>query len=76
MNSKDLLQEISQIYNQESVSWLDGLTVDSADWRFNIRTSNTEPLLRLNLEANSKNLMIEKLKEVTDLLLSKGATAE
>jgi phosphomannomutase len=33
---------------------LDGLTVDMGDWWFNLRPSNTEPLLRLNLEANDR----------------------
>lgn len=47
---------------------LDGLTVAYPDWWFNIRKSNTEPLLRLNLEANTKKLMDEKLKLLAPLL--------
>src|SRR5206468_1810712 len=39
------------------VSHLDGLSVELADWHFNVRPSNTEPLLRLNLEARSQSLM-------------------
>jgi phosphomannomutase len=46
------------------VSHLDGLSVDAADWHFNVRPSNTEPLLRLNLEARSEQLMQEKRDEV------------
>ena len=42
-----------------SVDNLDGLTVESADWWFNVRASNTEPLLRLNVEATTESLMHE-----------------
>ena len=47
---------------------LDGVTVEFDDWWFNVRPSNTEPLLRLNLEANSKELMEEKKEEVSKLM--------
>jgi phosphomannomutase len=46
------------------VDHLDGLTVDYGDWWFNVRPSNTEPLLRLNLEANNQQLMEQKRDEV------------
>lgn len=48
----------------KSVDHLDGLTVDYGDWWFNVRPSNTEPLLRLNLEANNQQLMEQKRDEV------------
>jgi phosphomannomutase len=46
------------------VSHLDGLSVDADDWHFNVRPSNTEPLLRLNLEALDQELMERKRDEV------------
>jgi len=46
------------------VSHLDGLSVEADDWHFNVRPSNTEPLLRLNLEARSQELMDAKRDEV------------
>jgi phosphomannomutase len=46
------------------VTHLDGLSVEFADWHFNVRPSNTEPLLRLNLEARSQALMEEKRDDV------------
>jgi phosphomannomutase len=49
---------------QGTVSHLDGLSVEAADWHFNVRPSNTEPLLRLNLEARSEGLMEHKRDEV------------
>jgi phosphomannomutase len=50
--------------NANSVDHLDGVTLDFGDWWFNVRPSNTEPLLRLNLEANSRELMEQKRDEV------------
>ncbi len=47
---------------------LDGLKVDYPDWWFNVRASNTEPLLRLNLEANTEKLMEEKKTELLALI--------
>ncbi|HLZ58515.1 MAG TPA: phosphomannomutase/phosphoglucomutase [Ktedonosporobacter sp.] len=47
------------------VDHLDGLTVDYGDWWFNVRPSNTEPLLRLNIEANDRALMEAKRDELT-----------
>ena len=49
---------------QGTVSHLDGVSVDADDWHFNVRPSNTEPLLRLNLEARSQELMERKRDEV------------
>ena len=47
----------------------DGLGVDFADWRFNLRLSNTEPLIRLNVESRGdRELMEAKTREVLDLL--------
>jgi phosphomannomutase len=54
----------------QSVDHLDGLTVDYGDWWFNVRPSNTEPLLRLNLEANNQALMEQKRNEVLEFIRS------
>src|ERR1700716_3773825 len=59
------LQELKERYAGEgTVSHLDGLSVDADGWHFNVRPSNTEPLLRLNLEALSEELMERKRDEV------------
>ena len=50
------------------VDYLDGITVDLGEWWFNVRESNTEPLLRLNLEANTQRLLDEKLGELKKIL--------
>ncbi|HLG79034.1 MAG TPA: phosphomannomutase/phosphoglucomutase [Ktedonobacteraceae bacterium] len=54
----------------QSVDHLDGLTVDYGDWWFNVRPSNTEPLLRLNVEANDRALMEQKRDEVLAFIRS------
>jgi phosphomannomutase len=47
---------------------VDGLTVEYEDWWFNVRPSNTEPLLRLNVEARTEELLAEKTREVLDVI--------
>jgi phosphomannomutase len=65
------LQELKERFGPEGrVSHLDGLSVDADDWHFNVRPSNTEPLLRLNLEARSEDLMHRKRDEVLDVIRS------
>jgi phosphomannomutase len=59
------LLELERRFGPEgTVTHLDGLSVLSDDWHFNVRPSNTEPLLRLNLEARSQDLMARKRDEV------------
>ncbi len=63
------LQELEERFGSEgAVSHLDGLSVDAEDWHFNVRPSNTEQLLRLNLEARSQELMERKRDEVLALI--------
>jgi phosphomannomutase len=63
------LQELKERYAGEgSLSHLDGLSFEGDGWRFNVRPSNTEPLLRLNLEATSQELMEQKRDEVLALI--------
>jgi phosphomannomutase len=45
------MNELAERYSDGDVTWLDGVSVDFPDWHFNVRPSNTEPLLRLNLES-------------------------
>jgi phosphomannomutase len=63
------LAELEKRFASEGeVSHLDGVSVTAEDWHFNVRPSNTEPLLRLNLEARSEELMEEKRDEVLDVI--------
>ncbi|MDX6482370.1 MAG: phosphomannomutase, partial [Gaiellaceae bacterium] len=59
------LQELEERFGREGrVTHLDGLSVDADDWHMNVRPSNTEPLLRLNLEARSQDAMERKRDDV------------
>jgi phosphomannomutase len=58
------MNELAARYNDGEIDRLDGVTVRYKDWWFNCRPSNTEPLLRLNVEAKSKELFEEKFAEV------------
>jgi phosphomannomutase len=65
------LQELKERFGGEGkVSHLDGLSIDAEDWHMNVRPSNTEPLLRLNLEALSPDLMERKRDEVLEVIHS------
>jgi phosphomannomutase len=65
------LQELKERYAAEgTISHLDGVSVDADDWHFNVRPSNTEPLLRLNLEARSQEQMERKRDEVLGIIRS------
>ncbi len=62
------IREIAEIYKKAKVDYLDGITVDLGDWWFNVRKSNTEPLLRLNLEAKLPGQLEEKFRELKRIL--------
>jgi phosphomannomutase len=62
------IKELADVYKSGQVDYLDGITADLGDWWFNVRKSNTEPLLRLNLEAKTSKLMDEKFSELKKLL--------
>lgn len=64
------MEEIAKRYNDAKISRLDGISIEYNDWRFCVRPSNTEPLLRLTLEARSEKLVQEKVKEVLDIIRS------
>jgi phosphomannomutase len=69
------MQRIEQEYQERegvSIDHLDGLTVEHADWWFNVRPSNTEPLLRLNVEGVDEDTMSPVRDEALDLIRSNG----
>jgi phosphomannomutase len=67
-----LLKKLVDKYSRGEINWLDGISVDFENWRFNIRSSNTEPLIRLNLEAENETLMKEKLDDLFNFILAFG----
>jgi phosphomannomutase len=65
------MREIAERYSDGGVSWLDGVSVEFPDWHFNVRPSNTEPVLRLNLESlTSREDMERRRDEVLELIRS------
>lgn len=63
------LEEIKQKYSDGKMDFLDGVSVEYENWRFNVRISNTEPLLRLNVESKKdEKLMNQKTEELLNLI--------
>jgi phosphomannomutase len=67
-DAKAKIEEISAAFADGRQDRLDGLTVEFDDWWFNVRPSNTEPLLRLNVEARTEALLRERTDEVLALI--------
>ena len=72
-NADLVFKRLKSKYSDGAIDELDGVTVQYKDWWFNVRKSNTEPLIRLNLEANTQELMDARLSEITPLI---GAVME
>ena len=62
------IRELADAYKSGTVDYLDGITVEFKDWWFNVRKSNTEPLLRLNLEAKTPAEVQGRLAELQKIL--------
>ena len=68
-NGPAKIEELKKKYADGIIDELDGLSVEYPDWRFNVRISNTEPLIRLNVESkNDSALMEAKTKELLDII--------
>jgi phosphomannomutase len=65
-----VIEQISTAHSDHQQDRLDGLTVDCGDWWFNLRPSNTEPLLRLNLEAADRNTCDHRVAELLTMITS------
>lgn len=66
-NSAQVLAKIKEKYADGKLDYLDGISVEYANWRFNIRVSNTEPVMRLNVESRGDEIL---LREKTDEILT------
>ena len=66
-DAKMVLAKVRSHYHDGELSELDGIKISYPNWWFSLRTSNTEPLLRLNLEADTPELMEEKKTEILSL---------
>jgi len=71
-DKEGMIKKLAEVFSDGEIDYLDGVTVQYEDWWFNVRPSNTEPLLRLVLEARTREMMDEK----KELLLSYLGTPE
>jgi phosphomannomutase len=67
-NQQVILEKIKQHYADGKQDYLDGVTVEYKDWWFNLRPSNTEPVIKLTIEAKTQELLEEKQKELTSYI--------
>jgi phosphomannomutase len=65
---RSVIERVAGSYPEEQRDWTDGLTIDMPDWWFNLRPSNTEPLLRLNVEAGTEEEMGRVRDEVLEMV--------
>lgn len=71
-NAKDIIESIKNDYKDGELSELDGIAISYPTWRLNVRTSNTEPLLRLNVEGYNKDEMEKHKQELIDKIKTLG----
>lgn len=69
-DAQAVMDAIEAKYSDGETTKLDGINVDFEDWHFNVRASNTEPLLRLNLEASDRATMESRRDELLELIRS------
>ena len=67
-DKKAKMQELIEVFKDGKLNTLDGVTIEYDDWWFNVRPSNTESLLRLNLEAKTAELMEERREHVAEII--------
>ena len=62
------IKQLANEFTDGNIDYFDGITVEYSDWWFNVRKSNTEPTLRLNIEAKTRNILIEKTKVLKNII--------
>lgn len=67
-NANEILDALRKKFSDGKLSTLDGIAIEYPEWRFSVRTSNTEPLLRLNVETYEKALLEEKTTSLIELI--------
>lgn len=72
LNPTKALAAIEAAFTDRQISHTDGMSVEATNWHANIRPSNTEPLLRLNIEARSQRSLDGAVKKITEIIASTG----
>ncbi len=70
-DQQTVLNKVKETYANGKQDFLDGVTVEYKDWWFNLRPSNTEPVIKLTLEADTRTLLEEKRKELENMIKNK-----
>ncbi len=67
-NKEKIFEKLKEKYSDAKISEIDGLSIEYNDWRASVRASNTEPLLRINIEGKSRDIMEKKRDEITEMV--------
>lgn len=67
-NAGEIMEKLKEQYSNGEFSDLDGVAINYPDWRFSLRTSNTEPLLRLNIETHETQNIEDKKREIVEVI--------
>ncbi|PIZ66371.1 hypothetical protein CO051_03595 [Candidatus Roizmanbacteria bacterium CG_4_9_14_0_2_um_filter_39_13] len=70
---EDVVSELKTSFSDGELSELDGIAISYPEWRFSVRTSNTEPLMRLNVEGKSEEVVHENTVKIQKMLMDRGA---
>ena len=68
---QEIIQKVKHKYSDFKIDMTDGISVSGPDWRFNLRGSNTEPLIRLNVEAKTNKIVQQMIKDLKKLIQDK-----
>ncbi|MEK7551553.1 MAG: phosphomannomutase/phosphoglucomutase [Patescibacteria group bacterium] len=67
-NAPEILEQLKQKYSDGNLNDMDGIAITYPNWRFSVRTSNTEPLLRLNVESLEKEITEQRFNELKEFI--------
>jgi len=72
VETKTVLDKITSTFPDGEISHLDGLSIDYPNWRLNVRSSNTEPIFRLNVEGEGREIVNDNLTKLKDIIVDLG----
>ena len=72
VETKTVLEKITSTFSDGKVNHLDGLAIDYPDWRLSVRSSNTEPIFRLNVEGADRIIVDDNLAKLKDIIIGLG----
>ena len=67
-NSSEIFSKLTEVFSDGKINLLDGLSVDYPNWHFNLSPSNTQPLVRLNIEGKSQEIIEEGRDKIVKII--------